>query len=325
MKHFASFLFIFLFIGFGVKAQQEVQFTQNMFNHMAINPGFAGLNKQICAKMLARQQWLGFKDGDDKVSPQTYLFSINSNINPIRGGLGLTIYSDKLGYFDNTGVKLAYSYHYYSPFGFPGVLGIGVEGGFANLKIDYAKFKPNQTGDPLLNGGEETTMAFDIAFGLYYRIPNQMYIAISSTQMLQTQSSLPGTLVPPKLKRHYFVTAGYDYALPNNPSIVLQPSVFVKSDITAIQYDINCLAVYNNRFWGGLSYRSVDAVAFIFGANPFTSGKFETLKLGYAYDFTTSALGRNGRSSGSHELMVGYCFEIKIEKLPTGYSNTRFL
>lgn len=327
MKHFAILFVMVIFVSFGVKAQQETQFTQYMFNHMAINAGYAGLNKQICTKLMARQQWLGFKDNDNAVHPQTYLFSINSNVRQLRGGLGLTVYSDQLGYFNNVGVKLAYSYHYYSPFNLPGVLGIGIDFGLINQTIDYTKFVAIEQGDVLLNGGDESTMAFDMSFGLYYKLPGTMYAAISSTQMLQTQGSLPGTLEPPKLKRHYFITGGYEYALPNNPSIVLKPSILIKTDLASAQYDVTCLAEYNSTYWGGLSYRYQDAVALVVGAIPFANGSKELapLTVGYSYDFTTSALGRNGRSSGSHEVMIGYCFTIEIPKIPTRYKNTRFL
>ncbi len=329
MKHFAILFVMVFFVSFGVKAQQEAQFTQYMFNHMAYNPGFAGINKQICTKVMARQQWLGFKDNDNPVHPQTYLFSINSNVRQLRGGLGLTVYSDQLGYFNNVGVKLAYSYHYHSPFDLPGVLGIGIDFGIVNQTIDYSQFVAIEPGDKLLNGGDESTMAFDMGFGLYYKLPGTMYAAISSTQMLQTQGDLPSTLEPPKLKRHYFITGGYEYTLPNNPSIVLKPSILIKTDIASAQYDVSCLAEYNSTYWGGLSYRYQDAVCLIVGAIPFANGGgfkgSENLKVGYSYDFTTSALGRNGRSSGSHEIMIGYCFEIVIERPPTGYKNPRFL
>ena len=35
----------FLMIGLIVNAQQDPQFSQNMFNHMTINPAFAGLEQ----------------------------------------------------------------------------------------------------------------------------------------------------------------------------------------------------------------------------------------------------------------------------------------
>ena len=38
----------FLFAGFAALAQQDAQFTQNMFNKLSVNPGSAGHNGGIC-------------------------------------------------------------------------------------------------------------------------------------------------------------------------------------------------------------------------------------------------------------------------------------
>lgn len=37
----------FLMIGLIVNAQQDPQFSQNMFNHMTINPAFCGITEQM--------------------------------------------------------------------------------------------------------------------------------------------------------------------------------------------------------------------------------------------------------------------------------------
>ena len=43
-----------------VSAQQDPQFTQNMFNKLANNPGFAGSRGVIATSILHRSQWMGF-------------------------------------------------------------------------------------------------------------------------------------------------------------------------------------------------------------------------------------------------------------------------
>jgi len=97
------------------------------------------------------------------------------------------------------------------------------------------------------------------------------------------------------------------------------PSVLVKTDAASTQFDINALLKYNNQFWGGVSYRQTDAIVAMVGAS------FKDINIGYAYDITTSAMGENKRSSGSHEIMLGYCFKIEIERIPQSYRNVRFL
>jgi len=313
-----------------VNAQQDAQFTQNMFNQMAINPGYAGSHDAICATALFRQQWLGFTETvngqENNVAPQTMLFSLHSNVDAIRGGLGLVVYKDKLGYEDNIGVKFGYAYR------MPlqgGTLGIGVMAGFLNKKIDFSQFVAIDPTDPLLQGAQESDMVFDLSFGAYYNKPGVFYAGLSSNQLMQSESSFSSAgIASPQLKRHYYLTGGYQYQLPNNPQFELRPSLFIKSDFASTQFDVNALMYYNNQFWGGLSYRTVDAVAILLGATPFVNSgnrSLETLGIGYSYDVTTSAMGASGRSSGSHEIMVNYCFKIVIKIPPDSYRNVRFL
>jgi len=48
----------------------------------------------------------------------------------------------------------------------------------------------------------------------------------------------------------------------------------------------------------------------------------DNIRLGYAYDYTTSRL--KDYSNGSHEIMLGYCFNVK-KRVPVSIKNVRFL
>jgi type IX secretion system PorP/SprF family membrane protein len=54
-------------------AQQQVMFTQYMFNGLAINPAYAGSHETISMTALARKQWVGLEG-----APSTQTFSIHS-------------------------------------------------------------------------------------------------------------------------------------------------------------------------------------------------------------------------------------------------------
>jgi hypothetical protein len=76
--------------------------------------------------------------------------------------------------------------------------------------------------------------------------------------------------------------------------------------------------IYNNKVWGGVSYstlRVLDPLSVFLGLS------IKDIRIGYAYTVPTSAIG----SSGSHEIMVGYCFKINLDKGRRSYRNTRFL
>lgn len=312
----AGFVILILLFCDDVKSQQEAHFSHNMFNNMGINPGFAGLRGGICATALARQQWVGFRDEEkNRVNPETYSFTVDAPIQLIRGGLGLSFIQDELGFETALGVKLAYAYHLQMDYG---TMGIGAQIGFLDKRFDFSGFRPITDGDPALQGsGEESRMLLDGALGVFYQMEDRAWAGISVTQLTQTQREV-GT-ANYQLKRHVYATAGYHYTLPSYPALQLSPSVLVKTDMAAVQADINAIATYNSRFWGGASYRLQDAVVIFLGLT------FEQISIGYSYDITTSPLGRSGRSYGSHEIMLQYCFDLDIDRITESHRNIRFL
>jgi len=321
MKKVLTFWILLSLINITAFSQQEAQFSQNMFNNMAINPGFAGHTEAICATAIARTQWMGFTDPQgNKGAPQTYLLSVDGNVNPIRGGLGMVIYQDKLGFEKNLGVKLGYAFQ--TNIG-PGKLGIGAQVGFLNKTIDFSKFIYIDANDPTLQASNKPSdMLTDFAAGVFYSIKDKLYAGISSSQLSEAQSSFGGNLASPKLKRHYYLTAGYQIPL-SDPAFEVDPSLLVKSDGASLQFDINALVWYNNKFWAGLSYRPSDAIVVLLGLRPIPNN--EDFKFGISYDVTTSALGAKGRSNGTFEVMLNYCFKIVIPHTPSSHGNTKKL
>jgi type IX secretion system PorP/SprF family membrane protein len=103
-----------------------------------------------------------------------------------------------------------------------------------------------------------------------------------------------------------------------NPSLELLPSVFAFSDGKVIQLTITSLVRYNKKLWGGVSYRAGDALIGIIGLELFNG-----IRIGYSYDYTISDIGKT--SSGSHEFMINYCFDLNLGKSPMKYKSIRFL
>ncbi len=298
-----------------VKAQQDPQFTHNMFNHAFVNPGSYGLSDAISVTGLFREQWLGLKDDNNiKVAPETFLLTGDAPVRFLRGGIGVGIAQDKEAYTKNMLVKLGYAYHLNLG---NGKLGIGVNANFNNKSIDKEKLNPVDESDPVLMGLSSTgVMISDISAGLFLKKP-RFYVALSSTQLLETQKS-PGTadgVAYFKNRRHYYLTGGHDIILPAFQGYVFTPSVFIKSDGNIIQTDINLMAKYNNKVWGGLTYRLNDAVALLVGM------AYKDVEIGYSYDIPTSRIA----ATGSHEIMVRYRFKLEKEKTRSGYRNTRYL
>ena len=290
-------------------AQQDAQFSQNMFNRLVINPGYAGSNNAICSNLLGRQQWVSFPG-----APKTFLLSVDAPVKMLHGGVGLNVMQDQLGFDKTIIANLIYAYR--MPLG-PGELGLGLNGGMVNKSLNgaWVAIDGHETDAAIPKNGV-SDLVFDMGFGIYYNISEELYFGISSTHL--PASTITATDLNFDLSRHHYIMAGYNYPLPSNPMIELKPSVFVKTDAASTQIDVNCNVMYNKTFWGGVSYRVDDAIAAIVGFQH-SSG----IRIGYSYDLTTSSI--KNYSSGSHEIMLGYCFKLPEKSNLQKYKNVRFL
>jgi type IX secretion system PorP/SprF family membrane protein len=312
-KIVSAFLFLVLVIR-PTFSQQDPLSSQYMFNTLTYNPGVAGTSGMICATALNRQQWVGFSG-----APSTTLFNISAPFSPfgIKSGVGLVVESDNVGFDKDINVSVAYSY--LMDLG-TGKLGIGINLGMLNKTLDPKWFIPDGdahtpiSGDPLIPENKESFVAFDAGLGLYYKT-DKYYAAASITHINQPKIKFSkGTTY---VSRHYYLTAGYNLQLPD-PSLELLPSAFAFSDGREVQFAITSLIRYNKKVWGGVSYRTGDALIGIVGLELFNG-----IRLGYSYDFTISDIRKS--SSGSHEFMINYCFDLSLGKSPMKYKSIRFL
>ncbi|MBX7181778.1 MAG: type IX secretion system membrane protein PorP/SprF [Bacteroidia bacterium] len=299
------FTTLFLAVSLTTIAQQDPQFSQNMWNRLQPNPGFAGANGGICATLLGRMQWVGF-DG----APKTYLLNVDGYIAAIRGGVGLSVMSDNIGVQKGIAAKLSYAYKLNLG---TGSLGIGADVGILMSSLDGSKLVPAQGNDNSIPTGNSSSVVPDFGLGLYYQIPEKLYFGVSTTHLV------PGTLkysnVNYKVARHYYLMAGYTYNMTQKFDLI--PSIFIKTDGKATQFDINLNVMYNKLIWLGASYRLQDAAVAMAGV------QWKNFRLGYSYDFNTSKL--NAYNSGTHELMLGYCFKLEKPAITSKYKNTRYL
>ncbi len=312
-KPFLAFLFLVLILS-PVLSQQDPLSSQYMFNILTYNPGAAGTSGMICATAMNRQQWVGFKG-----APSTTVFNISAPVSPfgIKSGVGLVVESDNVGFDKN--INLSASYSYLMDVG-PGKLGIGINLGMLNTTLNPNWQIPSGdahtpvSGDPLIPENKESYVAFDAGLGFFYRT-ERYYGSLSVTHI--NQPKIKFTKGQPYISRHYYLTGGYTLQLPS-PSLELLPSFFAFSDGKVFQYSLTSLVRYNKKVWGGVSYRAGDALIGIVGLELFNG-----IRLGYSYDFTISDVRKN--SSGSHEFMINYCFDLSLGKSPMKYKSIRFL
>ncbi|HBE40349.1 MAG TPA: hypothetical protein DDW27_03955 [Bacteroidales bacterium] len=308
-----TFLFIVL-ISYTAWSQQDPLSSNYMFSTLTYNPGVAGTSGMICATAINRQQWIGF-DG----APSTTTFNVSASVSPfkIESGIGLLVQSDQTGF--DSDINISGIYTYLISIG-TGQLGVGVNLGVMNKTLDPKWQIPSGEGftppdqDPLIPVNKESFVVFDAGLGLYFT-SDRFYTGVSVRHL--NQAKFKFSKGEPYLTRHYYFTAGYNIQLPN-PSLELLPSVFAFSDGRALQANISTLLRYNKKVWGGVSYRAGDALIGIAGIELFNG-----IRVGYAYDFPLSDIRKN--TTGSHEFLVNYCFDLSMGKSRTKYKSIRFL
>jgi type IX secretion system PorP/SprF family membrane protein len=313
-----AFLFLVLICIPGWSQQDPVT-SQYMFNTLTYNPAIAGTSGLVCVTALNRQQWTGFEG-----APSTTVFTVGAPVSLFKRkhGIGLVIESDNVGFNKDLDLSAVYSYLLDLNIG---KLGIGINLGIMNKTLEPTWYIPDGDDftppdqDPLIPVNKENFIAFDAGIGLYL-LADKYYAALSVTHLNQPKIKYTKEGeddVTTYVSRHYYLTAGYDIQLAN-PSFELLPSVFSYSDGKIIQFNITSLVRYNKKVWGGVSYRAGDALIGIVGFELYNG-----LRIGYAYDFPLSDIRKS--TSGSHEFLVNYCFDLSLGKSPMRYKSIRFL
>ncbi len=294
-----------------IAAQQDPVFSHIFFDKVKINPAFAGNQGDICVGIINRQQWVGFEG-----APQTTALNANMPVRlfGVNSGVGLSLMDDRLGFENN--FQLGLQYAYFAKIG-NNKLGIGADAGFYNIAFDGTWTPPDAPAgsDPAIPAEKDNSFVFDLAFGLTY-FAGDFYIGLSATHLTEPKLSLSNS-AQSFLKRHYYLMAGYNWQLMDG-SLDLSPNLLIKSDAASAQITINLTATYNKKFWGGVTYRTIDAIDIMAGIELFNG-----MRLGYAYGLNFSKLiSTNG---GSHEVMLGYCFSLGFDRTPQKYKSVRFL
>ena len=315
-------LFVIALVFSCVAMAQEPQFSQYMFNRMSYNPGYAGSSGSICAALMYRNQWLGLHldapNANAKAgsTPQDVLFTFDMPVKFLHGGLGLNVVKDMIGYHDNISASLDYAFRM---FWGEGNLSAGAEVSLMSSKLDKASIIAEDPNDPVLAGLGESATLIDAGVGIYYQVPGKYYVGVSVKNLLGAHSDE----IMFSNARTAYAMGGFEYVPSSAPSVRIKPSALLKTaNLSYFQADLTCLIDYRNAFWGGLGYRVQDAVYALAGIH------WKKLQVGVSYDFTTSRLGayKFGRSMGSIELYMKFCFKVVVPRKPnTSYGNTIML
>lgn len=284
------------------EAQQDTQQSMYWATPTLYNPATAGCDSALHISAFNRMQWLNVKD-----APMTTFVSadIPVMLGRKRAGAGLTILNDQAGLFATTFVnaQLNYSLKLWG-----GRLAIGVQPAFVNQSFNGGGvFIPTgeawDPSDDAIPSGDVSGMGFDLGTGVYYE-RGWLYGGLSLQHLNAAEIELEDYAYTELTQTFYFHLGGN---IPLKRTLfILQPSLLVKSTFQFTQCDLTFRALYDHKFWGGITYRHGDSVVLMVGAD------INSIRLGYAYDVPTSQMSLAG--GGSHELLATYTLHIDLDK-----------
>ncbi|WP_430907707.1 PorP/SprF family type IX secretion system membrane protein [Maribacter sp. 2-571] len=311
MKKVSILLFLGLIHSLYVTAQQDPEYTQYMYNTSIINPAYATSDVGVANMgVLYRTQWVGAV-GAPKTGTAFLRTPINESIEA-----GISFINDEIGdgalNENNIYADLAYIIRLNEKVR----LSFGAKVGVTLFDTQFNDFQLNSgdfTSDPAFSENINETF-LNIGSGLYL-YSDTYYVGLSAPNFLQSKhlEDRNGVASLGNENLHLFLTGGYVFAL--NQNLDFKPSFMVRSVQGApISADINANVRINGNFEVGLSYRLDDSVSGMFNI-----GITPDLRVGYAYDYTTSNLGNY--NSGTHEIMLLYNLRFAGAKR---YSSPRF-
>jgi type IX secretion system PorP/SprF family membrane protein len=292
---------IFLLEG---KAQQVPLYSQYILNGFLINPAVAGSEGYTAVNLTAREQWIGFKN-----APSTYALSFQTRVLKksyiSRGssvkrrsrqgsrsgnvGLGGYIFNDRNGAVGRTGLKFTYAYHInfrHSQLSF-GLSAVGYQ-----FRIDDDLITLADPGDELWLGAQKAVFIPDADFGVYYSARNY-WGGFSVDQLFESILKLGDSGYDRyKMERNYYLIGGYDFQ--PNRDLSISPSVLLKyAESGKFQADITSKIVFQQSYWGGLTYRTGQSIILLLGVS------VDKFIFGYAYDIGLNSIQKH--SYGTHE------------------------
>lgn len=307
--HKIAALLSIMVLSFQSNAQQDPQFTQYMYNMSVINPAYATANEgTLNLGGHYRTQWVGLEG-----APKTGSFFAHTPIND-KIEMGISFTNDNIGDIVNENNIFA-DFAYVLPVGIESKISLGLKAGFTFFDATFDGFilqSGNQTTDVAFN--ENISKAFpNLGIGAFFFTDNY-YLGLSapnmlSTKHIETENGVKATGVQ---NVHYFFTGGYVFGI--NEKLKLKPAFMAKAVSGApLALDVTANVLINEKLEAGLGYRLGDAVSALvnFRISP-------DLRIGYAYDYTTSNLG--SFNSGSHEIFV--LFDVDLFGFKKGYDRS---
>jgi type IX secretion system PorP/SprF family membrane protein len=295
---------------FIVSAQQDPVYTQYMYNMSVINPAYATADAGIVNMgALYRSQWVGAVG-----APKTATFFMHTPLSE-RIEVGVSVVHDEIGDGLVNEDNIYGDFAYLLQLNNNTYLSLGLKAGvtlfstrFDDLQLNSGDFSTDPT---FAQNISETFPNMGAGAFLY---SDNFYLGLSAPNFFNNKhlDEENGVQRLGAENLHIFFTGGYVFDISDN--LKFKPSFMARAvNGTPLSVDLSANMLFNEKFEGGLSYRLDDAVSAMFNVRVTPN-----LRIGYAYDYTTTNLG--DFNSGTHEIFV--LFDLDMLGLGRGYNKS---
>jgi len=291
-------------LAFAQKEDMHVYYTYNL---MAVNPAYAGLENKLSATVLHRSQWAAFP-GAPRFQTASIHAPLGKNV-----GLGLSFVNTEVGPERNISIKADYSYTIRSEEKVKVVFGL--KAALNMMHINLVDLVLDETYDPAFFNNKQSVFLPNFGFGIM-AYTKDYYVGFSIPDLIVHDYMNNTIFSSSKLllsSKHYYFLGGA--LLPASEAITFKPSAYIRlsrsvdeEKLIDMESDISIMVEYKKFIHGGISLRTGNSIAGLFGLNILPD-----LKLAYSFDiFYTNQLEKyNG---GSHEVVLKYNVEMKRKR-----------
>ncbi len=291
-----------------VKAQQDAQYTQYMFNTLTVNPAYAGSRGQLSIAALYRAQWIGL-DG----SPKTQTLNMHSPIRNSRLGYGISIVNDQIGDGVVQETYLDATVSYTLNLAKEKKLSFGLKVGGNLLNLDFEKLRKYQE-EVVTTDNIENKFSPNFGIGMYYHT-DKFYLGLSAPNLIQTshfdnsKTDANSVQFLSKDRINFYAITGYVFDL--NGNLKFKPALLTKVVGGApLQLDLSANFMFNEKFTFGAAYRWDAAMSALAGFQV-----SDQIMIGLAYDKETTELGGTQFNDGTFEIFLRFELVKTFEKL----------
>jgi len=294
---------------------QDPSFSQLYFNHLYLNPAYAGAGKYIRLGFVYRNQWMSAK-----LPYTTYGVSYDQTIQSIKSGAGVNLINDvqSNGVLQRTSADFIYAYGVQT--GYNSHLRGGLQASLIlkNQNLSNLVFPDmiDPNGDVISPSGltGSTTLMYDFSAGVVGDY-NIFYWGLAVHHLFQPVEAKAGGQIA-YLPRKYTAHAGCEFNLYKwyrfKQKLMFSPNIIY---IRQQNYQQLNLGFYFTRFQivAGLWIReNLDLKSHTFILTGGYSN--DQFRFGYSYDFGIYDKGFRGLQTSTHEVTFGWNFEYKKGK-----------